>query len=118
MTLLLAKVDFTCTSTPVSSFITFVLLVRPFLLKLQGVQRVVPTPVAMPAHFDWPRADKRREFLRVRRNAEGGLALFKNQSSGVLTSTVWGDGVVDVAPGHAIVQGEMVPFISFAELLA
>ena len=103
---------------PVSSFITFVLLVRPFLLTLQGVQRVVPTPVAMPAHFDWPRADKRREFLRVRRNAEGGLALFKNQSSGVLTSTVWGDGVVDVAPGHAIAQGEMVPFISFAELLA
>ncbi|APW40528.1 molybdopterin molybdenumtransferase MoeA [Rhodoferax koreense] len=103
---------------PVSSFITFVLLVRPFLLKLQGVQRLAPVPVALPAHFDWPRADKRREFLRVRRNAAGGVELFRNQSSGVLTSTVWGDGVVDVPPGHAIVQGETVQFISFAELLA
>jgi len=103
---------------PVSSFITFVLLVRPFLLKLQGVQRVAPVPVALPAHFDWPRADKRREFLRVRRNAAGGVELFRNQGSGVLTSTVWGDGVVDVPPGQAIVRGEMVQFISFAELLA
>ena len=103
---------------PVSSFITFLLLVRPFVLKLQGAQQLVPQSVAMPAHFDWPRADKRREFLRVRRNAEGGLALFRNQSSGVLTSTVWGDGVVDVPPGHAIAQGEMVRFIPFSELLA
>lgn len=103
---------------PVSGFITFLLLVRPFLLKLQGAQRLTPASVALPAHFDWPRADKRREFLRVRRNAAGGVELFRNQSSGVLTSTVWGDGVVDVPPGHAIVQGEMVRFISFAELLA
>ncbi len=102
---------------PVSSFITFVLLVRPFLLKLQGVQRLAPTPVAMPVHFDWPRADKRREFLRVRRNAAGGVELFRNQSSGVLTSTVWGDGVVDVPPGRAIVRGEAVQFISFSDLL-
>ena len=103
---------------PVSSFITFLLLVRPFLLKLQGVQRLGASPVALPAHFDWPRADQRREFLRVRRNAAGGVELFRNQGSGVLTSTVWGDGVVDVPPGHAIARGDMVQFIAFADLLA
>jgi len=44
----------------------------------------------MRADFEWPKADKRQEFLRVRRNAHGGLDLFANQSSGVLTSVVWG----------------------------
>jgi molybdopterin molybdotransferase len=69
----------------------------------------------MQAHFDWPRADKRREFLRVRRNANGGLDLFPNQSSGVLTSAVWGDGVVDNPPGQTIRAGDTVSFISLAE---
>lgn len=102
---------------PVSSFITFLVLVRPFLLKLQGVTDVAPPRMALPAHFDWPRADKRREFLRVRRNAAGGLELFPNQSSGVLTSAVWGDGVVDNPAGQTITKGDTVQFISFAELM-
>jgi molybdopterin molybdotransferase len=102
---------------PVSSFVTFLLLVRPFLLKLQGATRIEPHPVLVPAHFTWPRADKRREFLRARRNAEGGLDLFPNQSSGVLTSTVWGDGLVDNAPGRTIARGDAVPFIAFSDLV-
>ncbi len=103
---------------PVSSYITFMVLVRPFLLKLQGVTQLEPVRMALPAHFDWPRADKRREFLRVRRNAAGGLDLFPNQSSGVLTSGVWGDGVVDNPAGQTIAKGDIVQFISFAELMA
>jgi molybdopterin molybdotransferase len=103
---------------PVSSFITFMVLVRPFLLKLQGVTQLEPVRMALPAHFDVPRADRRREFLRVRRNAAGGLDLFPNQSSGVLTSGVWGDGVVDNPAGQKIAKGDIVQFISFAELMA
>ncbi|CAN7317725.1 molybdopterin molybdotransferase MoeA [Variovorax paradoxus] len=103
---------------PVSSFLTFLLLVRPFLLTLQGATRVAPEPVQMRADFDWPRADRRREFLRARRNATGGLDLFANQSSGVLTSMVWGDGVVDNPPGQTIRAGDTVNFIPLASLLA
>ncbi|MET3441307.1 molybdopterin molybdotransferase [Variovorax paradoxus] len=103
---------------PVSSFLTFLLLVRPFLLTLQGAARVAPEPVQMRADFEWPRADKRREFLRGRRNAAGGLDLFANQSSGVLTSMVWGDGVVDNPPGRTIKAGDTVNFIPLASLLA
>ena len=102
---------------PVSSFITFLVLVRPFLLKLQGTSDVSVPSVALSAHFSWPKADKRREFLRVRRNATGGLDLFPNQSSGVLTSAVWGDGVVDNPPGRAIAYGDVVQFIAFSDLL-
>jgi molybdopterin molybdotransferase len=103
---------------PVSSFVTFLLLVRPFLLRLQGVSDIAPAAASMRADFDWPRADKRQEFLRVRRNAQGGLDLFPNQSSGVLTSVVWGDGLVDNPVGQTICTGDSVRFISFAELLA
>ena len=103
---------------PVSSFVTFLMLVRPFLLKLQGVTEVATQSIAIPAHFTWARADKRREFLRARRNASGGLDLFTNQSAGVLTSAVWGDGLVDNLPGQTIAHGDVVQFIPFSELLA
>ncbi len=103
---------------PVSSFVTFMLLVRPFLLKLQGAATLAPPAQALTAQFSWGRPDKRREFLRVRRTANGGVELFPNQSSGVLTSAVWGDGVVDNPPGRAIAPGDSVQFISFAELMS
>ncbi len=102
---------------PVSSFITFQVLVRPFLLRMQGVADVATKSIAIQAHFTWAKADKRREFLRVRRNAAGGLDLYPNQSSGVLTSAVWGDGVVDNPAGHAIAHGDVVQFIAFADWL-
>lgn len=107
---------------PVSSFVTFVLLVRPFLLAMQGVTDpralALPKPAMLPAHFAVERADKRREFLRVRRNDLGGLDLFPNQSSGVLTSVAWADGLLDKAAGQTIARGDLVPFISFADCLA
>lgn len=102
---------------PVSSFVTFLLLVRPFLLRLQGVVDVAAKSIAVPAHFKWVKADQRREFLRVKRNAVGGLDLFPNQSSGVLTSAVWGDGLVDKLPGQTIAFGDVVQFIPFSELM-
>ncbi len=103
---------------PVSSFVTFLVLVRPFLLQLQGMRDIAMKTVASRADFTWAKADKRREFLRVRRTADGGLELFPNQGSGVLTSAVWGDGFVDNPPGRTVAPGDTVQFISFAELLA
>ncbi|WP_374605862.1 molybdopterin molybdotransferase MoeA [Diaphorobacter nitroreducens] len=103
---------------PVSSFVTFGLLVRPFLLRLQGVRDVAPKAIAATAGFNWPRADKRREFLRVRQGADGTLELFPNQSSGVLTSAAWADGVVDNPAGQTIARGDTVRFLPFAELLS
>jgi molybdopterin molybdotransferase len=103
---------------PVSGFVTFILLVRPFLLAMQGATDVAMKTVAARADFTWDKADKRREFLRVRRNDQGGLDLFPNQSSGVLTSVVWGDGLVDNPPDCTIAPGDTVQFVAFAKLLA
>jgi len=88
------------------------------LLKLQGATALLPQGFSMRADFDWPRADHRREFLRVRRNDQGGLDLFRNQGSGVLTSTVWADGLVDNPPNNPIRAGDNVRFISLAEWVA
>lgn len=103
---------------PVSSLVTFGVLVRPFLLRLQGVRDVAPKTIAASAGFDWAKPDKRREFLRVRQNADGTLELFANQSSGVLTSAAWADGVVDNPAGQTIARGDRVRFLPFSELLS
>jgi len=103
---------------PVSSLVTFLVLVRPALLKLQGASRLTPRGYRIPAGFDWPKPDRRREFLRVRLDEDSGLALFGNQSSGVLTSAFWADGLLDNPAGQAFAKGDAVRFIPFAELLA
>jgi molybdopterin molybdotransferase len=99
---------------PVSSFITFMVAVRPVLLHLQGMVGWQPRSLAVRADFDWPKPDRRREFLRVRLNETGGLDLFPNQGSGVLTSVVWGDGVVDLPAKQPVARGDLVPFIPWS----
>ena len=101
---------------PVSSFVTFIMLVRPFILKAQGASSVTPRAQALRADFEC-KGDPRREFLRARVNAQGGLELFANQSSGVLTSCTWADGLIDNPPGQAIRRGDTVRFLPFSELL-
>jgi molybdopterin molybdotransferase len=103
---------------PVSSFVTFLLAVAPVLRAMQGMADAgLPAPLPLRADFDWPRPDKRREFLRVRRNAADGLDLFPNQSSGVLTSAAWADGLVDNPPGQAIARGDAVRFLPMEALI-
>ncbi|MCD2342960.1 molybdopterin molybdotransferase MoeA [Ideonella azotifigens] len=103
---------------PVSSFVTFLVTVAPVLRALQGMPATLPQSLPLRAAFDWPRADKRREFLRVQITPEGELVLFDNQGSGVLTSTVWADGLVDNPAGRAIVRGDTVRFLPLANLIA
>jgi len=102
---------------PVSSFVTFLLAVAPVLRAMQGLPGELPEVLPLIADFDWPRPDRRREFLRVRRNAGGGLDLFNNQSSGVLTSAVWADGLVDNPPGRPIAHGEVVAYRPLSSLI-
>jgi molybdopterin molybdotransferase len=103
---------------PVSSFVTFLIFVRPFLLRTQGIADAAPHAIAARADFDWPEPDPRREFLRVKWNAQGGLEIYPTQDSAVLTSTAWADGLVDNPPNHAIARGDTVRFLPYAELYA
>ena len=103
---------------PVSSFVTFLMLVRPFILRRMGVEDCLPHSIRLPAGFDWPRPDRRREFLRARVGEAGQVELFPNQGPGVLSSTVWAAGLVDNPAGHAVTRGEPVSFIPYSELLS
>jgi molybdopterin molybdotransferase len=103
---------------PVSAFVTFCLFVRPFLLKRMGAADVLYRAFAVQADFAWKKPGARREFLRAQLQPSGRLALFPNQSSGVLTSCAWADGLVDLAIGQTVQPGDWVRFIPFSELLS
>ncbi len=103
---------------PVSAYVTWLLAVNTVLRTLQGLPAGLPAALRLRAAFEWPRPDKRREFLRARLNGEGELELFANQSSGVLTSAVWADGLVDNPPSQAIARGDMVRFLPMAGLVS
>ena len=102
---------------PVSSFVTFLMMVRPFILATQGVSDVQPRTLQLRADFDWPRPDRRREFLRARTNAAGGVELYGHQGAAALSSIVWADGLVDAPPDEPIAQGSLVRFLPYGELL-
>ena len=101
---------------PVSSFVTFLIFVRPFLLRTQGHNEVAPRAVEARADFAWAEPDARREFLRAKWNAQGGLDLYPTQDSAVLTSTAWADGLLDNPAQHPIRKGDRVRFLPYSEL--
>lgn len=106
---------------PVSAFVTFCLFVRPFILRSQGITAAAPQAFSLKADFDWLKPDKRREFLRARlhtaENGEVGVQLYPHQGSGVLTSTVWADGLVEIPEGATVRRGDTVKFLPFTGLL-
>ena len=103
---------------PVSSFVTFWLTVAPLLAALQGGRCALPTPLRVAAGFDWPKPDRRREFLRVRVGPDGRLQLHPNQSSAVLSSAVWADGLLDNPAGQAFAAGDTVNYFPLPVLAA
>lgn len=101
---------------PASTLVTFALLVRPYVLRRLGVERVAPMRFSVPAGFAWPKAGTRREFLRARLE-QGRAVLHPNQSSGVLSSAAWADGLVEIREGSTLLEGDAVAFIPLGELI-
>jgi molybdopterin molybdotransferase len=106
---------------PVSAFVTFLLMARPFLLKRMGAIHTGLKYLTATANFDWPKPDRRREFLRVKLTTDTTgapvLDLWPNQGSGVMSSLAWADGLVDLAPETKIARGDVLRYLSLAELL-
>lgn len=106
---------------PVSAFVTFVLMARPFLLKRMGAISLATHSIPAVAGFDWPKPDRRREFLRAGfeliPSGQSVLKIWPNQGSGVMSSVAWADGLVDVPPNTVIRQGDTVNYIPFSDLV-
>jgi len=107
---------------PVSAFVTFLLFVSPFIKRMQGMKAVQARSIPVTAAFDWPRPGRRREFLRARieKDREHGMTvvIYPHQGSGVLTSTSWADGLVELPEGTTVASGQRVDFLPFSSLLA
>ncbi|MGO4002697.1 molybdopterin molybdotransferase MoeA [Pseudomonas fluorescens] len=101
---------------PASTLVTFALLARPYLLRRQGVQELTPLQFRVPAGFDWPKAGNRREYLRGRLE-QGRAIIYRNQSSGVLRSAAWAEGLVEVLEERTLGEGDWVNFIPLSEVL-
>ncbi|KAF1030470.1 MAG: Molybdopterin molybdenumtransferase [Pseudomonas sp.] len=101
---------------PASTLVTFGLLARPYLLRRQGVQAVQPLSIEVPVGFVWAKAGNRREYLRGRLE-QGRAIIYRNQSSGVLRSAAWAEGLVEVLEGTTLEPGDRVRFIPLSEIL-
>jgi molybdopterin molybdotransferase len=101
---------------PASTLVTFALLARPYLLRRQGVETVQPLRFQVPAGFAWPKPGSRREYLRGRLE-HGRAIIYRNQSSGVLRSAAWAEGLVEVLEDRTLVEGDWVNFIPLSEVL-
>ncbi len=102
---------------PVSCFVTFLLFLRPYVLKRMGVATALPVARQLVSASDWSKPEDRRSFLRARIAPDGRVELYPNQSSGVLTSCAWADGLVDVAANRTFKAGDPVRYLAFADLL-
>jgi molybdopterin molybdotransferase len=106
---------------PAAVFVTFLLVVRPFLRRLQGATVGPPAGFPVRAAFEWPRPNQRREFLRARlqHNGDGttDALIHPQQGSGVLSATAWADGLIDIPAAHPVQRGDMVRFLPLAGLL-
>lgn len=101
---------------PASTLVTFGLLARPYLLRRVGVQRISPLGFSVPAGFTWSKPGKRREYLRARLE-NGRVVPYANQSSGVLRSAVWAEGLAEVLENTTLAEGDSLRFIPLSELL-
>ena len=101
---------------PASTLVTFGLLARPYMLRRLGVLRVEPLGFAVPAGFTWSKPGMRREYLRARLE-HGRVVPYANQSSGVLRSAAWAEGLAEVMEGSTLAEGDMLRFIPLSEIL-
>ncbi|MEL0169498.1 MAG: gephyrin-like molybdotransferase Glp [Pseudomonadaceae bacterium] len=101
---------------PAATLVTFLLLVRPYLLTRLGAADVAMPVYQLPAGFAWPKAGGREEYLRAHVD-HGRVMLSGNQSSGVLSSASRASGLLRVPAGHTFSPGDLVAFLPFSGLL-
>ena len=117
---------------PASTFVTLLILARPYLLIRQGraLHDVQTRYVMATATFNKKPA-QRDEYIRARsiNNAvtldnsttqatlKNPIEIYPNQSSGVLFSASWGDCFALQAAGQTIYPNDLIPSLLYSDLL-
>ena len=105
------KLFFGLPGNPVSAHVTFLLLVRPALLRWQGAR-----DVSLPAHpgvlaEPLVNSGPRRHFMRVKVERDGTVRSAGAQASHLLASLAGANGLVDVPPHTSLARGATVPVL-------
>ena len=104
---------------PAAVFVTFSLVVRPWLLRAQGATDAAPLLLPASADFEISRPGGRQEYLRVRAQVRDGAlcaVLHQNQSSGVLSSVSWANALAIIPPGTTVRSGDKVQLLLLDQL--
>lgn len=107
---------------PVAVMVSFMLVARPLVLGMMGIKDSSVPRFTVSSGFAFRRKPGRREWLRVRVRADQAGRLvaekFPSDGSGVLTSMVWSDGLVELPEDLAeVAPGDTVAYIPYAEVL-
>lgn len=106
---------------PVSAFVTFLILVKPYLRAMQGMPWSDPKCWKLPANFERKRGSIRQEYLRVtvvkNEAGEQQMETFNNQDSGVLRSTAYSDALAIVPIDTIVKPGDKLDVLLLDELL-
>ncbi len=105
---------------PAAVLVTGLIVALPYIQRCQGRLRRPLNGQQLPAGFDAPRPSIRREYVRARLEHSDGLtrvAAYPNQSSGMLSSACWADGLAVIPEHTAISPGDTITYYSFADLL-
>jgi molybdopterin molybdotransferase len=108
---------------PVAVMVTFLLLARPLILRLQGAREIAPRLYRVASGFAYAKKASRAEYLRARleRGEDGGWIAHKypRDGAGILSSMVASDGLVALAEGvTSVAVGAAVDFLPFTEVLS
>lgn len=101
---------------PVSAWVTFALLCRPFLIKRAGGISLENTSLLLECNFEWPKSSNRQEFLRGKVNREGKLEIFNNQNSQILSSICFSEGLIEIPIDTVVRKGDKIKFFPFSEI--
>ena len=93
---------------PVSVFLLFSLLIKPFLLRLAGSKWDEPKFVYAKIDFRMKKKTSRMEWLRVKINKKiiNDLVVSKypNQGSGIISSIAYSDGIIEIPENKSILK--------------
>ena len=106
---------------PVAAMVTFMMLARPLLLKLNGAKNLKPRLFPVISGFDYNKKKGRREWVRANLERRGDCLVahrYVSEGSGILTSMVFADGLVELGEDQSnLHSGDPVNFLPFTEVM-
>jgi len=107
---------------PVAVMVTFLILARPFILRLAGASEIVPRMHRVVAGFAYRKKRDRCEYVRASLESDGAggwtAHKFPRDGAGIITSMVQSDGFVVLDEGLTdLAAGSEVDFLPFREVL-